>query len=95
MSFLCSRLRERSSLTACIKERSEGTVEQRCRRYTLIKMNNVIILLPLHAMERDGARTIRGMVTKAAASLAGWIGAIQNCYCMNAPPLMLRVAPVM
>jgi len=30
---------------ACIKERSEGTVEQRCKRYTLIKMNNVIILL--------------------------------------------------
>jgi hypothetical protein len=29
---------------ACIKERSEGTVEQRCKRYTLIKMNNVIII---------------------------------------------------
>jgi len=27
----------------CIKERSGGTVEQRCKRYTLIKMNNVII----------------------------------------------------
>src|SRR5258708_14562577 len=29
----------------CIKERSEGTVEQRSRRYTLIKMNNALILL--------------------------------------------------
>jgi hypothetical protein len=28
----------------CIKERSEGTVEQRCKRYTLIKMNNAIII---------------------------------------------------
>ncbi len=30
---------------ACIKERSEGTVEQRCMHYTLIKMNLAIILL--------------------------------------------------
>jgi hypothetical protein len=30
---------------ASIKERSEGTVEQRCMHYTLIKINHAIILL--------------------------------------------------
>jgi len=47
----------------CIKERSKGTVEQRCKRYTLIKMNNMIIfdehlVAPRDCREREGI-TIR------------------------------------
>jgi len=37
----------------CIKERSEGTVEQRCKRYTLIKMNLAIIFAEHPVALRD------------------------------------------